>query len=675
MPTQKTRQEIIDLLNQCGGLNYQDSVSFLYSIPFLNEISGGTFDGFVSKFTGQWDQSYADKGKYDKDYYAVYNDIIYRSVIDNNINIPGQSSNWRAVGSLGESSLKGQAFPSDNPGIPLQSEYWFAEPGVYPNFGNTTIGASFGFLIFNKDSGTWSGLNVSINLDSYLKKTDLTTIINLANPANIIEGYDIRSDNGGLLASAGMAFIVVDGILPNTDYYFKTMDQTDVIRINQYRTSDDAWLPASIESANGEIKFTTNATEVGRIRVSFHKVAPGFSNRIMLNLGNGTAYAPYGIFKAVDTNTLDNYFKYKTAKINLFLFSKRHLGEFINTAGTILTGLSTTQYSRHNIPNIKGNTKYEYSGDSANDRITVAPNLPDNSVNQSTPRIVFRNNSGTVLGIWDRYNGKFGAFTSFPIVFTTPAGTTNIDIATMQDGIDQTDYFLLKEGDELTKHYSEFSSVVGKNVLYAGDSVTYLNRHQPFIAEKLKNNWVNDGVSGSWTIPGYENVENDGIRRASLVERIEAISQFLPDVIVIQTGFNDARPNIPLGVIEDEINPSFNSDGTVIASSVVGATFYGSFKYVLRRAMQLNPLSRVLVVNSHYTTASNVYDLRLGVSNAILEVSRLYRLPCLNQYQNSGINDYTLSTYTADTLHLNENGGKLYAERMIPFINGHLSES
>lgn len=104
MPTQKNRQEIIDLLTECGGLSYQNFTSFLYSIPFLNELEDGSFDGFISKFTGIWNITDSEKGKYDIDYYCVYDNKIYRSTVLNNMSVPGEDETWTVVGGGGGGS-------------------------------------------------------------------------------------------------------------------------------------------------------------------------------------------------------------------------------------------------------------------------------------------------------------------------------------------------------------------------------------------------------------------------------------------------------------------------------------------------------------------------------------------------------------------------------------------
>lgn len=185
MPTQKTRQEIIDYLTQCGGLSYQNFVNFLYSIPFLNELGGGSFDSFISKFTGTWLQSEANKGKYDVDYYAVRNNNIYRSTVNNNLSVPGASPTWVLVGSGIGTSFLGVAYPATVPGVPTATVFYLASPGTYPNFldvnGNPIVisaGSGGGLTIlavisYNLTGGYWEKIEIETDADNLKKLISL----------------------------------------------------------------------------------------------------------------------------------------------------------------------------------------------------------------------------------------------------------------------------------------------------------------------------------------------------------------------------------------------------------------------------------------------------------------------------------------------------------------------
>lgn len=173
MPTQKTRQEIIDLLTKCGGLSYQNFVNLLYSIPFLNELSGGSFDSFISKFTGTWNSVDSNKGKYDVDYYAVLNNQIYRSTVNNNKSTPGASSTWSLIGSAGSFFL-GSADTTTDPGSPTDTVLYIAPAGTYPLFGGVVITGDFGFITGKGSS--WEAVNINIDLSTYLKIKNVLTM-------------------------------------------------------------------------------------------------------------------------------------------------------------------------------------------------------------------------------------------------------------------------------------------------------------------------------------------------------------------------------------------------------------------------------------------------------------------------------------------------------------------
>jgi len=170
MPTQRTRQEIIDQLTQCGTLSYKNMIDLIYSIFFFTD--GTSPDAYLSKLVGTWSQGEANKGKYDIDYFVSYKERIYRSTINNNTSVPEAPGNltWIMQSDKLSSTLgfKGKAVPATNPGVPSSPEFWIGEPGVYPNFGNQTITGVSGFLMFN--AGNWSVANINIDLTGYMTK-------------------------------------------------------------------------------------------------------------------------------------------------------------------------------------------------------------------------------------------------------------------------------------------------------------------------------------------------------------------------------------------------------------------------------------------------------------------------------------------------------------------------
>lgn len=169
MATQKTRQEIINALNACGGLSYNEWVNLLYSIPFLNELEGGEFDNFISRFTGTWNSTLAASGKYDIDYYAVLNNEIYKSTVNNNSTIPGSSGTWQLIGS-GGSFFLGTADLTTDPGTPDENVIYIAEKGIYPLFDGVEITGDFGFLSWN--GVDWSAINVNLDLSGLATKQE-----------------------------------------------------------------------------------------------------------------------------------------------------------------------------------------------------------------------------------------------------------------------------------------------------------------------------------------------------------------------------------------------------------------------------------------------------------------------------------------------------------------------
>jgi lysophospholipase L1-like esterase len=503
-----------------------------------------------------------------------------------------------------------------------------------------------------------------------LFKFDYGSGKNLFNPADVQIGKDIvNSEPGAFINDPARNAIEISNILPNEEYSLRLLDQQGYVRINMYSQQGVMLLP-SLEVANSDITFNTYPG-TDHIRISFYKLSNGFANRVMFQKGQFTGYEPYEALKLTDTKALDSAIKNKSVAFNLFNKSKRTLGSFINAYGDVIGGLSESMHAQTLI-SVKENQTYTLVGRRAN-TVFVGPEV-DNSPNQNFITIRFEDIDGNKIGYKGFYDtiNFFPAYASFPFEFTTPAGCVNIRIASMENGFEQSDSFVLTEGTEVLDYWKQFSVWVAKIMVFLGDSVTYLNKHQPLIAEKLKFNWYNNGVSGSCVSPGYEDSVGDGIHRVSFVQRIEKLADFTPDGVVILGGLNDAAQGVPLGTIADEIHPTFTG-GVVDPASIVGATFYGSYKYVVKRALELAPDKKIFLITPHRTNSDAIgsagYIKGKSFAQAIKDIGEYYSLPVLDMYNNSGINNLNTGTYTVDQVHLNNKGAQRYANMMIPFLN------
>jgi lysophospholipase L1-like esterase len=498
-------------------------------------------------------------------------------------------------------------------------------------------------------------------------KNDMLSTPNLADPDKIQLGKNlVNSSPGAVINDSTRQVLTINTVKSNQEYSISILDQDGPARINMY-SENGSYIAPSVEVVNGNISFETYpGTKI--LKIAYDKVPSGLPNRIMVQEGLFTGYTPFEPTGLIDKNNLSNAIKTRSSAYNMFLVGKKSLGAFINALGQIVTGLDKNKYSYIRVPVVEGKT-YTLFGDTPNTKLPLTDER-DNSGNVNFITIRFENSSGESLGYTGFYAiDSFNAYASFPIKFETPIGCTKVVIPTMGgDGYDQTDSFILNEGTELFEYYQQFSSLLGKRVVFLGDSVTFLNKHQPFIAEKLRFNWWNNGVPGALVTPGYENIIDDGIRRSSFVERIEKIQDFNPDLLVITVGFNDPIYGAVLGNIDSPIiTPTFTS-GQVDPLSVLGATFYGSLKYLVKRFFDLCPGRKVVFMTSHqFGTGS--YDLKRAFAMAGVEVARLYAIPCLNRFDTSGINDFTKSVYTVDDLHLSTLGGKITADQAISFLN------
>lgn len=297
MATQKTRDEIIAELSQCGNLSYQDFIDLLYSILFIAD--GVVPDNFLSRFTGLWSAGSAVNGKYDIDYYATFNNIIYRSTINNNTDTPGLTSSWIIQGSAGGGyggvvSTSTNLTPTDNMFVIASGT------GTYTHFldsgGNPLIVADTNLNIFsfNHTTGFWSKISIPITVDltNYLNVLTGLTRINTAQMFNstnlittgyLVSGYRndtyIRGSDGvqiiggvavgwqlaHVIIPAGTTQITVSGLITATSKVWRFTDAAGTLIAGQFGTATATTqtfaVPAAVISSGGAMDINVKRSD------------------------------------------------------------------------------------------------------------------------------------------------------------------------------------------------------------------------------------------------------------------------------------------------------------------------------------------------------------------------------------------------------------------------------
>lgn len=198
----------------------------------------------------------------------------------------------------------------------------------------------------------------------------------------------------------------------------------------------------------------------------------------------------------------------------------------------------------------------------------------------------------------------------------------------------------------------------GKKICAYGDSVTEQNKWQAYVASYFGCSFYNRGVGGT-TVTQV----NSSTNHMSADIRIETIPTD-SDVILVFGGHNDwSSASINMGDIKtDELSES--------------VSFKAAFALMLKKIQTRCPSAKIITmtpVGGRTEEAAINQDKQFYIrdlcmtdfANAVKEVSAYYGIPCIDINANSGINTLNHTTYIADLIHPNVEGGKLIANEVI----------
>lgn len=198
----------------------------------------------------------------------------------------------------------------------------------------------------------------------------------------------------------------------------------------------------------------------------------------------------------------------------------------------------------------------------------------------------------------------------------------------------------------------------GKKICAYGDSVTEQNKWQSFVSSYFNCSFYNRGVGGT-TVTQV----NSSTNHMSADSRIETIPTD-SDVILVFGGHNDwSSASINIGDIKTEALSESTS-------------FKSAFALMLKKIQTRCPNAKIITmtpVGGRTEEASVNQDKQFYIrdlcmtdfANAVKEVSAYYGIPCIDINGNSGINTLNHTTYIADIIHPNSEGGKLIANEVI----------
>lgn len=205
----------------------------------------------------------------------------------------------------------------------------------------------------------------------------------------------------------------------------------------------------------------------------------------------------------------------------------------------------------------------------------------------------------------------------------------------------------------------------GKKIATFGDSITYLNKWQPYISEYFGCSIQNCGIGGSTVcLTNNEEHQNDCMYQDTRINAINTDS----DVILVFGGHNDSTYS---GVTIKDFVPWWN-----LTDSGDVHDFTYAYSLMLKKLINRFPNAKIITmtcVNGRTSNADENQDSQFYIyercmddfSEAIKKISHYYGIPCIDVGGESGISVLNHTSYIMDVIHPNDEGGKMIANAVI----------
>lgn len=203
----------------------------------------------------------------------------------------------------------------------------------------------------------------------------------------------------------------------------------------------------------------------------------------------------------------------------------------------------------------------------------------------------------------------------------------------------------------------------GKRWVCFGDSITdhYATAYTyPVTVAAHYKLVLNDGaISGSRTRQAFNR---------SSQTKDEVLS--LAEIITIAHGTNDFKLETPLGTIDDvptmryqnqsdPANPQYFANSEYANNSSTGGSFYADYMGLIEHCLSVNKKARMLLItpirrtqpSANGTDTNNQGHKLIDYVNAVKAIGEKYGIPVQDNYNQSGINSFNMSTLCPDGLH------------------------
>ena len=113
------------------------------------------------------------------------------------------------------------------------------------------------------------------------------------------------------------------------------------------------------------------------------------------------------------------------------------------------------------------------------------------------------------------------------------------------------------------------------------------------------------------------------------------------------------------------MNASIGTIGAIGDTEFDTTTFYGGYRSIIERILTAKPTARMLLITplqrnkddyNSWNTKNPAGHFLKEYADAVKELGKMYSLPVVDLFAESGFNKYTLSTFTYDGLHPNNDG-------------------
>lgn len=261
--------------------------------------------------------------------------------------------------------------------------------------------------------------------------------------------------------------------------------------------------------------------------------------------------------------------------------------------------------------------------------------------------------------------------------FTTPYDCKYLAI-TLYLATDNLDYFMIYKNSMPELYIPPYKMVYSNDIkktivnkfVSFGDSLTYMNVWQPFVAEKLQYSHFNRGI-GSSTIaykdvkvwidengeyvdrPNGTNTQPDNTTEINFSmctdDRVNTIPTYKTDLITFMGGTNDFNMSVPIGtdINPDAVNPTEFKSAVAV-----------TIKKITTRCPRARLVCITLPVNKNSLVPNKAGHTTLDYANAMKEVCELYGIPCIDFHNLCGWNIWNVNNFLSDGVHFLDTGAR-----------------